>query len=139
MALSQLVYCSEKRDLGPGGIQPILDGSHVSNARDDITGALLFNQDNFLQLLEGSRSKVTDLFCRIAADPRHGKIMLIAVHDIQERDFPDWTMGYVPSTSPGLNAALRGHFPPGQLAPETLTAESAVTLMRLLGSAGRLV
>jgi Sensors of blue-light using FAD len=139
MALCQLVYCSEKRDLGPGGIQAILDGSRVSNARDDITGVLLLNQDNFLQLLEGSRPKVTDLFCRIAADPRHANIMLIAVHDVQERDFPDWTMGYVPSTSPGLNTALREHFPPGQLTPETLTAESAVILMRLMGSAGRLV
>lgn len=139
MALCQLIYCSQKRDLGPGGIQSILDVSRESNLRNELTGALLFNQDSFLQVLEGSRQQVTDKFRRIAADPRHGNVMLTAVYDVQERDFPGWTMGYVLSTSPGLNAAMLEHFPPGRLTLDTLTAESAVTLIKLMASAGRLV
>jgi Sensors of blue-light using FAD len=141
MQLCQLIYFSMKQDLGPGGIESILDRSREQNLKNDVTGVLLFNQDYFLQLLEGSREQVTSTFCRVAADPRHGTVTLISVQDIDERDFPDWNMGYVPSTSPVLNAALRKYSPTGEASPgpEILAAATVIEIMKLMRSVGRLV
>ncbi len=139
MGLCQLIYFSERRDLGAGGIQPILDASREANPESDVTGVLLFNQQYFLQLLEGSRREVTATFCRVAKDPRHDNIALMSVHDIDVRDFPTWSMGYVPSTSPDVNAALREFLPTEEFTPWLLSASSVVALMRRVGSAGRLV
>ena len=105
-ALSQLAYWSQKLDLGEVGITGLLKQSRARNVTDDLTGALLFNQDHFLQCLEGNRRQVTAAFCRIAVDQRHTNVTLVSVRDIEERDFPDQTMGYVVSTSPELSTVL---------------------------------
>ena len=129
--LTQLLYFSEVRDLGEGGVVKLLDQCREKNSAAHLSGALLFDQRYFLQCLEGSRENLTATFSRIAADGRHGNVTLMSVRDVDERDFPDWTMGYV-STTPELRKFLLRFFPTAEFAPESLSSTAATTLMRSL-------
>ena len=130
MPLSQLVYTSEMRRLGPGGVQQILEQARAGNWRAKVTGVLVFDGTHFCQCLEGDREQVTALFCRIATDPRHARVSLVTVDDVEERDFPNWSMGCVPSDSPQVQSTLREFLPTEQFDPEHLMSPSATTLMR---------
>lgn len=130
MALSQLVYFSEVGDLGSGGVERILEQSRARNREVGLTGVLLFDQRYFLQCLEGDREPVSATFCRIAADSRHTRVTLMSVHDIDVREFPGWTMGYLASTRPCFAAVLREVLATPEFDPRLLSATSAITLMR---------
>jgi hypothetical protein len=55
----QLVYLSSTRWLlTPGDITSILESSLRNNARDNITGILLYRSGSVLQLLEGEEDLV---------------------------------------------------------------------------------
>ena len=137
--MSRLIYFSEKRELGSGGVEAILSSARRNNERNSLTGVLLFNRNYFLQCLEGGRQEVTATFCRIVADPRHGNVTLVSVQDIDVRDFLDWTMGYVPSTSPQVNSVLREFLPTEDFNPQSLSSASAIALMAGMRSMERTV
>ncbi|GAA3386951.1 BLUF domain-containing protein [Cryptosporangium minutisporangium] len=130
MPLSQLVYTSEARSLGVGGIQRILEQARAGNWRAKVTGVLIFDGTHFCQCLEGDREQVTALFCKIAADPRHARVCLVTVADVEERDFPNWSMGCVPSDSPDVQATLSEFRPTAEFDPEHLLSPSATALMK---------
>ncbi|MBU4213573.1 MAG: BLUF domain-containing protein [Actinobacteria bacterium] len=136
--LTQLLYFSEVRDLGPGGAADVLEQSRRRNKIDFVTGVLLFNQNYFLQCLEGSRETVTAVFGSIAVDPRHGRVTLMSVRDIDERVFPDWSMGFVSSTT-ALRASLLRVSPTDRFEPAALSSTSAVALMTSLRQADGVV
>ena len=52
-------------------IAAILVSARRNNARDELTGALVYNGHNFLQLLEGPDDQVEACLAVIRADPRH--------------------------------------------------------------------
>ncbi len=129
MSYTQLIYRSRKNSLPPNGIFEIRDQARRNNAERDLTGVLLFNRDYFLQFLEGDAEEVTHMFRTISDDPRHREVALISVQNVEERHFPDWSMGLVDSTSPDLRVALRDVLPGYEFTPENLTAEAATTVM----------
>ncbi len=103
--LSRVLYCS--RNSIPGGttaiaasVQTILAASRVNNARDGITGGLLFSEGCFAQVLEGPTDAVEAAFERIQCDDRHSEVTVLQVGPITTRDFPDWSMGFA-GTSAG--------------------------------------
>ena len=63
-----------------------------NNAAAGITGLLLFNGQNFLQLLEGEQDAVDSLLDRVESDPRHSGVVVVTDLEIAERSFPDWSM-----------------------------------------------
>ncbi|MEO5342067.1 MAG: BLUF domain-containing protein, partial [Gammaproteobacteria bacterium SHHR-1] len=60
-----------------------------------------------MQYLEGQGSKVQELYRRIAADPRHSEVRLLAEGSIQERLFMDWSMGFRRLGDSQLSATAR--------------------------------
>ena len=76
-------------------VDDILARSRVNNARDEITGALLFNSGCFAQVLEGPLANVETAFERIQQDERHGDVSLLTLEPIAARSFPNWAMGFV--------------------------------------------
>ena len=82
----------------------ILRKSKANNPALGVTGVLCFSQGIFLQVLEGGRSAVNRLYNRIAADPRHREVTLLAYSEISERRFAGWSMGQVNMAR--LNPAL---------------------------------
>jgi hypothetical protein len=87
-------------------LHAILRQSQVHNQAQGITGVLCFciNQGVFLQVLEGGRSAVNQLYNRIVADRRHSAVELMAYEEIGERGFAGWAMGQVNLSrlNPGL-------------------------------------
>lgn len=73
----------------------ILQTARTWNAQNDITGVLCEGQGVFLQALEGESSKVTKLFARIHADPRHRDLELLQCESITARRYPGWSMARV--------------------------------------------
>jgi hypothetical protein len=73
----------------------ILGKAHAWNTQNDITGVLCEGQGVFLQALEGERGKVTRLYARISADPRHKDLELIHCESITERRYGEWSMARV--------------------------------------------
>jgi Sensors of blue-light using FAD len=72
----------------------LLTQSRKNNQRLNITGVLLYNCDRFIQLIEGEKDVVLQLFSKIKTDIRHKDITLVLAHDIKERRFLDWSMGF---------------------------------------------
>lgn len=48
----------------------------------------------FLQLLEGEKETVENLFEKIKDDKRHSNIVLIVKEKVEERLFSDWSMAF---------------------------------------------
>ena len=66
-----------------------------SNHKLGITGILLYQQGMFMQMLEGDKQTVLDLYHRISRDPRHTAVHTVVDGEIEERNFADWSMGFV--------------------------------------------
>jgi hypothetical protein len=73
----------------------ILRQSKANNPSTGVTGVLCFSGGIFLQVLEGGRSAVNQLYNRIGADPRHTDVELLLYEEIGERRFASWSMGQV--------------------------------------------
>ncbi len=82
----------------------ILRKSKANNPSTGITGVLCFSEGIFLQVLEGGRAAVNQLYNRIATDPRHSDVTLLCYEEIGERRFAGWSMGQVNMSR--LNPAL---------------------------------
>jgi len=98
--LSRLVYISENNLAGASvvvedEIRSILLASRRRNAADEITGALIFNNGIFAQVLEGPRPAVEATFERIQRDDRHANVQVLDFAPIDERAFPNWSMGFL--------------------------------------------
>ncbi len=116
--LHRVLYCS--RNIIPGAIEAvaadvrgILAVSRVNNARDEVTGGLLFSEGCFAQVLEGPLDAVEAAFERIQCDARHCEVVVLQSGPITKRDFPDWSMAFVgtdAASSPLAKATLASAF-----------------------------
>lgn len=71
----------------------LLSECRVKNRAVGVTGMLLQENGHFLQALEGPEVAVRDLLARIERDPRHDHVQVLGEEVIEQRRFPDWTMG----------------------------------------------
>jgi hypothetical protein len=75
-------------------LRQLLKQSRTNNRQLGITGLLLFSNDSFLQVLEGEQPPTEAVFERIKADHRHCRVLTLSNGPIQQRIFPDWSMGF---------------------------------------------
>ena len=79
----------------------------------------MFNREYFGQVLEGDRASVSDLFCRIAKDPRHRSVVIVEASAVETRRFDRWAMGLAEKseTAERLNSkfGLEHGFDPTQI------------------------
>lgn len=73
----------------------ILKTALVFNKINHITGVLCQGKGFFLQILEGDRSVVNQLYGRITRDTRHKDVEMISLQEISERQFGDWSMALI--------------------------------------------
>jgi|GEM_PF-1116119 len=84
---SQVPATLTKRDL-----RNILSVAQSNNMKRNITGALGFNRDYFVQTLEGERDIISRLIFDIFTDKRHSSPIIAGCHSITEHAFPKWSM-----------------------------------------------
>ena len=96
MNLRAVTYSSfASPGLQPIEFEQILAVSRANNARDAVTGLLMFNGAAFVQTIEGPKAAIDRSVMRIASDVRHCQMEICDDRLIQRRIYPDWTMGYV--------------------------------------------
>ncbi len=89
----QLIYFSTAQlGLSVQELEKILVSAVAYNQRKGVTGLLLFNGLNFLQILEGVPEEVDALYHKISADPRHSGLRLITRREIKALSYPQWGM-----------------------------------------------
>lgn len=94
LEIHQLVYESRPTDaLTKEQFRDILNKSQYKNIRLNLSGLLIFHAGKFLQLLEGGKKEVDELFEAIRHDPRHTDIKVVLESDCQFRSMPSWVMG----------------------------------------------
>ncbi|MEJ6582530.1 MAG: BLUF domain-containing protein [Crocinitomicaceae bacterium] len=91
----ELVYCSTARpNMRPEDIENILKLARGFNFKNNITGCLLYHNDEFLQILEGEKDAVQELYASIKKDERHSAVIRLHEGEKKERLFPQWNMAY---------------------------------------------
>lgn len=65
-----------------------------NNARNGITGMLLYKDGNFMQVLEGPPAIVRRQFLAIRSDYRHEQVVTLEEHAAETRRFPDWALAF---------------------------------------------
>jgi hypothetical protein len=94
--LVRLLYASRSAaPLTTSLVDSLLEKSRANNPRQGITGILCFSEDLFIQVLEGGRDEVCELFNAIVRDDRHRNVRILIYEEIRERRFGSWTMGQV--------------------------------------------
>ncbi len=132
--LTGLIYASEiTLPLTASAVQDIVDKARTANQRRHLTGMLAFDSRSFLQVLEGRRAAVSEVFCRIVSDPRHQHVQLLELAAVDERLFAGWSMGFATADAHGRDTFLR-FSGVDQFAPSTMTAGSALGLLRGLAA-----
>lgn len=93
LRLKSLTYTSAARpDLEPGDIRAIHQTARHLNALDGVTGLLIYNGHQFLQIIEGDERAIDELLERLLADPRHSGLTVEVERFVEQREFPDWAM-----------------------------------------------
>jgi hypothetical protein len=101
MTLIEVIYVSTATDkLFDWELRRILESSVRNNEDVQLTGMLLYSRDSFMQVIEGEKDAVDSVMARIAKDPRHCNLQVLARAEIRSRGFNQWSMGFH-----GINAA----------------------------------
>ena len=72
----------------------LLTRSRENNSKLGLTGMLLYKNDEFMQVLEGSEQAVRTLVAKIQQDRRHNNVAKVIEGYYPERQFPYWYMGF---------------------------------------------
>jgi hypothetical protein len=74
----------------------------TNNAKQGITGMLIYGNGTFLQTLEGDENVIDPLMEEISKDGRHEDIRLLTRRPIESRQYADWNMGFAQVTDQAL-------------------------------------
>lgn len=96
MQLYSLLYTSaETEQLSEAELLSLLEKARNYNSKHNITGMLLYHKNSFLQVLEGDKNVIDDLFrLKISLDKRHTSLTKYFHSPIEQRTFPEWSMGF---------------------------------------------
>ena len=92
-----LIYISIPRQPEPtkAELLEILEVARRDNLNKyNITGILLYKKGLFLQVLEGPKHFIRQLYAKLLLDPRHHHLAVIEECEIAKRSFAEWTMAF---------------------------------------------
>jgi hypothetical protein len=134
--MHQLIYLSQAtRPLSAKALTCLLDQARQANERQHLTGALVYGNKRFIQLLEGEQAMLEQAYARISRDPRHQYLCRVADYPLTARQFADYPLAFQP-LSPAQFAYLAGYLAPTKSARHfpvyRCVATSFVEAMRAL-------
>jgi len=95
----QIIYSSESSTpMQADDLEYLLAHARRHNAEKGITGALVYADGVFLQILEGDSTSVKALMGKILQDVRHETVTVFREGEIAAAVFSDWDMAYVSAT-----------------------------------------
>ncbi len=99
-AVTAREVCASDRDRD---LKRLLAKARLRNARNDVTGALLFVDGYYFQTLEGPAHAIDTIFHSVEHDHRHADIAVLRRRDVPDRLFPGRPMYF--SMVPQLTSA----------------------------------
>ncbi|MCF8507954.1 MAG: BLUF domain-containing protein [Hyphomonadaceae bacterium] len=137
-----LVRCLYASRAAAGTSAAILDDILVQSRRNNpangITGMLCVSNNVFIQVLEGGRDEVCDLYHAIVRDTRHEQLRLLAYEEITERRFGGWTMGQVNLAKVNPSQLLK-YFKRAELDPFDASGSATLSLLSELVASASLI
>ena len=88
----RIVYSSRPFGFDASILSGLLIDSRENNEKNNITGSLICRSDIYLQMLEGPKKKVLEVFEKIKRDDRHLEVVVLSKGPVEERLFPNWAM-----------------------------------------------
>jgi hypothetical protein len=116
--MHHIIYSSQaKGDMTLTTLVVLLMQARFLNERHHVTGALVYGDSQFMQIMEGEESVVKDLYERVARDPRHHNVRKLADKTIETRSFAQWSMafGEVPASLFLALSSIAAYHTPEQL------------------------
>lgn len=111
----RLIYLSTATDtsMSDADLNKLLLKSQKSNRENNISGILLHINGEFIQVLEGAKKAVLDLFEIIKKDKRHKNVIAFDEKEVAEKYFSGYFMAFDPEHYNKLNEfeSLRGFNP----------------------------
>ena len=107
----------------------IIEVSRENNARAGITGALLYTEGCFAQILEGDYQAIERAFEAIQNDERHTAVVPLQFERIAERGFGLWSMAYVGTQQDGP-ADVLGRTAPAPFDPANCSGAELFGILR---------
>lgn len=137
--LVRLLYASRAvSGFNTDELNVILKRSRAHNLEHGVTGVLCYADGVFMQVLEGARGVVNELYKQIVTDSRHGDVVIVKYQEITERQFAGWAMGQVTLSrlNPGL---VLKYCKSSRLDPYEMTGHALMSLFNELVSSGAIV
>jgi hypothetical protein len=91
-----------------------------------------------MQVLEGGRAAVNELYNKIVRDPRHTEVLLLHYEEVAERRFSGWTMGQVNVSKINPSTLLKYSERP-ELDPFATSGKASLALLEELISTAQIV
>jgi hypothetical protein len=107
----QIMYSSEAAEpMTVTGLEQILTDARAGNELRNVTGALVYVDGVFFQILEGDEDVVRNLMTSIASDSRHHSVKVVYEAEVDARAFESWRMAYLSPTAEEMStwAGLTG-------------------------------
>jgi len=137
--LVRLLYVSRSvQPVGDDFIESILEQSRKHNPQLGITGVLCQSGEFFLQVLEGGRTAVNQLYGQILRDERHRDAMMLHYEEVSERRFASWTMAQVNLARVNPTTLLKYSEKP-TLDPYAISGAVSMLLLEELISTGQII
>jgi hypothetical protein len=133
MDLVRLLYFSRYRINASDGagfaeLTKILDVSNRNNQARGITGALVFDNNWFVQALEGGSNEVWATYKKIAEDKRHSEVSFVEMIKVPSRRFGNWWMCSI--VKDGRNVSLfQPYLYNGRFMPDNMAGSVILSLM----------
>jgi len=137
--LVRLLYASRAAaDPTADTVEALLQQCRARNPLLGITGVLCWGGDIYMQVLEGGRDQVNELYNSIARDTRHLQPTLLVYEEISERAFAGWTMGQVNLARVNPSLLLKYSARP-VLDPYAVSGQASLALLQELIATAQIV
>ena len=96
LKLFQLIYVSRATvEFSQEDLRELLENARVNNHKLGIGGLLIFEDGDFIQVLEGPKEEVLELFDKIKRDHRHTEVKKLFLQKTDKKEFGEWEMGFL--------------------------------------------
>jgi Sensors of blue-light using FAD len=87
-------FSSARKKFSDDELHSLLKNAREYNTKVGVTGMLMYYDGSFVQVLEGNKEAVNEVFERINKDNRHYQIIKIKEGFEIERVFDEWSMAF---------------------------------------------
>lgn len=127
--MHHIMYLSRAaRPMSDEELARLLQQARRANAQRGVTGALVYGNGQFMQIIEGEEETLAALYARLYQDARHGRIVKFADKPIAERTFTNWSMAFQPVSAAEFTH-LAGYVAPADLAARTTGLAASENLL----------